>query len=216
MQFIFVLGQNKNYSKRKKLLFVLSLKWDASKILLVAGRVVAAVAELLRHGREREKARNGRFLAISRRESVTQSGLIENYIRGEVGCFHFEIRGSLTIFQAILFFRQAGFIKTYIYLCCNRPRRHEGYMHKRRKWPLKGWTKRWFDLSQFLSMHQNISFVWILFVKCSISLLDTFLHLQNNLCLKGTFCWKEGASHMESLRWLNFHSLSSVQKKVAV
>ena len=23
-----------------------------------------------------------------------------------------------------------------------RPRRHEGYMHKRRKWPLKGWTKR--------------------------------------------------------------------------
>ena len=162
MQFTFFLGKTRTPQKGKKLLFVPSFKWDASKILLVAGRVVAA-AEWRRHGREREKARNGRFLAISRRGSVIQSGLIENYIRGEVGCFHFEIRGSLTIFQAILFFRQAGFIKTDTYLCCNRPRRHEGYMHKRRKWPLKGWTKRWFDLSQFLSMHQNISFVWILF-----------------------------------------------------
>jgi hypothetical protein len=27
-----------------------------------------------------------------------------------------------------------------------RPRRHEGCMHKRRKWPLKGWTKRFFLL----------------------------------------------------------------------
>jgi len=27
-----------------------------------------------------------------------------------------------------------------------RPRRHEGFMHKRRKWPLKGWTKRYFLL----------------------------------------------------------------------
>ena len=63
--------KSKTPSKSEKKLLTLNM-------CSFAGRAVSA-AEWRRHVQEREKARNGRFLAIWRRGSVTQSGsIVEN------------------------------------------------------------------------------------------------------------------------------------------
>ena len=120
------------------------------EVLFAGGRVI----EQRPQGREREKAQNGRFSAILRRASATQSG-------ERLGICLSKKKQSFIDFP--------------------RPRRHEGYMHKRRKWPLKGWTKR---------CHNSFSWAYL-------TAWSTF----ETLHFPGTFYWKEGALLMASLRW---------------
>ena len=78
-----------------------------------------------------------------------------------------------------------SFQKKQSFIALPRPRRHEGYMHKRRKWPLKGWTKR---------CHNSFSWAYLTEILSAWSTFET-LHFP------GTFYWKEGALLMASLRW---------------
>ena len=78
-----------------------------------------------------------------------------------------------------------SFQKKQSVIALPRPRRHEGYMHKRRKWPLKGWTKR---------CHNSFSWAYLTEILSAWSTFET-LHFP------GTFYWKEGALLMASLRW---------------